>query len=369
MSYGLALDRPCAPVYGSGMAHKIVAHVRRIKTGVGLAAVANHNCRGSIYDERGKPIEDLPDWISNPEKAKYNKLDRLKEGEIYGRRTARLDQAKAANLAAGQKWRKPQANASAAIEMVFSASPEWSDKPAQWDKLLRDCLDWVEKRYGKENVLQAGFHFDESTPHLHVLLVPVVQTDKGFKYSSDKFLGGRSDMQQFQTDVADQVGKKYGLERGVEGSRAKHNDLAGLAKQLDKRAADLEKKGQELAEWEKYMDDLEKRMVGREGAVAARETAVGRQEIHLAAKEAALHKVELQNGEMMQNLHTLRQEIKANLDTVQSTDFGKWMHQNLVDVPLPRRREVWEAAALKAAEIRAASRVKKTPEQGRDLGR
>ena len=89
----------------------------------------------------------------------------------------------------------------------------------QQTRFFADCTDFFSERYGKENVISAVVHLDESTPHLHFNLMPV--TDGRL---CAKELFDRNALRYLQTDFYEAVGKKYGLERGKEGSTAKHLD-------------------------------------------------------------------------------------------------------------------------------------------------
>ena len=89
----------------------------------------------------------------------------------------------------------------------------------QQKQFFADCTDFFSERYGKENVVSAVVHLDESTPHLHFNLMPVT----GGRLCA-KELFDRSALRELQTDFYETVGKKYGLERGKEGSTAKHLD-------------------------------------------------------------------------------------------------------------------------------------------------
>lgn len=82
-----------------------------------------------------------------------------------------------------------------------------------------DCTEFFAERYGKENVVSAVVHLDESTPHLHFNLMPV--TDGRL---CAKELFDRAALRELQTNFYEVVGKKYGLKRGKEGSTAKHLD-------------------------------------------------------------------------------------------------------------------------------------------------
>ena len=93
----------------------------------------------------------------------------------------------------------------------------------QQKRFFADCTDFFSGRYGKENVISAVVHLDESTPHLHLNLMPV--TDGRL---CAKELFDRTALRDLQTDFYEAVGKKYGLERGKEGSTAKHLDTVAF---------------------------------------------------------------------------------------------------------------------------------------------
>ena len=104
-----------------------------------------------------------------------------------------------------------------------------------------DCTEFFAERYGKENVVSAVVHLDESTPHLHFNLMPVM----GGRLCA-KELFDRSALRELQTDFYEVVGKKYGLKRGKEGSTAKHLDT--VAYKTKKMTEAAEAKIQEAEE-------------------------------------------------------------------------------------------------------------------------
>lgn len=61
---------------------------------------------------------------------------------------------------------------------------------------------FLEDRYGRDNVVSAYVHMDEATPHMHFCFVPVVEDKKrdGFKLSAKECVN-RADLQTFHTDL------------------------------------------------------------------------------------------------------------------------------------------------------------------------
>lgn len=114
--------------------------------------------------------------------------------------------------------------------------PSWLVPESQVDAdrlqgFVDHALTWLDKRYGAGNVVNVQLHLDESTPHLHAVVVPV---DERGKLNCRAFLGGRELMTEMQTSFADDMAP-LGLVRGVKGNRAQHQDVKrfyALAEQL-----------------------------------------------------------------------------------------------------------------------------------------
>ena len=85
-----------------------------------------------------------------------------------------------------------------------------------------DCVEWMKKRFGENNVVHATLHMDEIDkktgnvhPHIHFFVVPV--NEKGnlsFKSFIDGPRAGEKSTSALQTEYYESVGKKYGMRRG-----------------------------------------------------------------------------------------------------------------------------------------------------------
>jgi len=128
---------------------------------------------------------------------------------------------------------KVRSNAVHAVEILMTASPEFK---GNWDGYLKDCANWAVKLFGRENVLHVANHNDESTPHCHVLVIPL----KDGKLNAKHFIGGSRDrMRELQDDFYQNTGNIYGLERGQPKAETKARHTPHT---LAAAAADLEKK-------------------------------------------------------------------------------------------------------------------------------
>ncbi|MDR0681735.1 MAG: plasmid recombination protein [Dysgonamonadaceae bacterium] len=139
--------------------------------------------------------------------------------------------------------RKISHNQVRAIRFILSSTHEDMQRIQNEDHLddwCRDSLDWLKKIVGSENVVSAVLHLDEKTPHIHATVVPIVtgerrkanveQSKTGKKYKKKKTktprlcaddIMNREKLKYYQNSYAEAM-KKYGLQRGVEGSEARH---------------------------------------------------------------------------------------------------------------------------------------------------
>ena len=111
--------------------------------------------------------------------------------------------AKDCMAAAGVKPQKK--NAVLALEQVFSLP---ANTELDLTAYFKDCVQWVARHFGGlDNVLSADVHLDESAPHLHVLILPLID---GRMNGSDLF-GNRQRLQFLQNDFHAAVAGRYGL--------------------------------------------------------------------------------------------------------------------------------------------------------------
>lgn len=173
---------------------------------------------------------------------------------------------------------KVRKNAVQCVEYLMTASPEAMQGKTreQQDAYFQDSLNWLRKRHGAENVIYAGIHRDEKTPHMYAYVVPK-DPDTG-RLNCRRFLGGAVALREMQTDFAEQVGKQHGLQRGIEGSKAKHQRVSQFY-------AQIEKAGQvpTIEPGELQPKVLEKRLLGLQRVEEAPEAVAERLNAKIAA--------------------------------------------------------------------------------------
>ena len=115
--------------------------------------------------------------------------------------------------------RKIRSDAILMNSFVIGSNGEFFKGMRAWEQhaFFEDCSRFFMEKYGYENMLSAVVHVDETTPHLHLNFVPI--NDGRL---SSKSLFDRQKLAELQTELWEQVGKKYGLQRGKENSQAMH---------------------------------------------------------------------------------------------------------------------------------------------------
>lgn len=79
-----------------------------------------------------------------------------------------------------------------------------------------ECYKFLNARYGKENVISAPVHMDETSPHLHYNFVPVVKDKKkGIPKLSAKECITRKDLNTFHQDLTKHMTAVFGRDIGI----------------------------------------------------------------------------------------------------------------------------------------------------------
>lgn len=186
-----------------------VLRIAKLKSWGAIGGAGEHNAR-----KRETPNAD-------PERLKANRFVVGEPG---------LDLAQAVRERIGEQTIRK--NAVLAVEGILSASPEYfrpgkAHEAGAYDPMrLEDWAEvsrqWLERKYG-DRVVSAVLHLDEATPHIQFVLVPL--DDTGKLNCRALFGGTRRTLSELQTDYAKAVAP-LGIQRGLEGSRAKHQEVA-----------------------------------------------------------------------------------------------------------------------------------------------
>lgn len=154
-----------------------------------------------------------------------------------------------------------------AIRIVLSGTHEDMMQVQDEGRLNEWCADnlqWLHRTFGRENTVSAVLHMDEHTPHIHATVVPIVigerrkakkkqqaegkrtyrkKTD-AIRLCADDVLT-REKLSAYHDSYAEAMAK-YGLQRGIRGSEARHTTTAQYYRDLKRQTGELEANVQQL---------------------------------------------------------------------------------------------------------------------------
>lgn len=262
-----------------------------------------------------------------------------------------------------------------AIRIVLSGTHEdlmRVQEEGRLDEWCADNLQWLYRTFGQENTVSAVLHMDEHTPHIHATVVPIV-TGERRKARKKRADGKRQYRKKADTvrlcaddvltreklvsyhDSYAEAMAKYGLQRGVRGSEARHVTTAQYYRDLKRRTGELEANVQQLQteqqQAEQQLDDVRKEIKSEKLEAAKTE-----------AKTALVAKVGSLFGsgklkELEADNHTLQSEVTARDESiellqVQMQRQQEEHHRQLMEMQVKHRKEV---SLLKTVISKAAA--------------
>lgn len=160
---------------------------------------------------------------------------------------------------------KTRSNSVVALDTIYTASSEFFQGKTnkENDAFFRDCLRFHEERFG--HIVSAVIHYDETTPHLHVISVPLTPDNR---LSARDVIGNKAKMSKAQDEFFEQVGKGYGLQRGI------HMDGQEKKKHISAQEHELREIRQKIARGKEELEAIEhSKETARTRAQTARQTA------------------------------------------------------------------------------------------------
>lgn len=203
------------------MASSYLMRIGKVKGGGSVLAAVNHNKRFTKHERKGTHHIDTT----------RSHLNYVLAGNSPPKKIA--DYAKAQMRNAGID--KPRANAVLAIEIIFSLPVEKLHHDTK--SFFIDCCCWVRNNFAGE-LLTFDVHIDESAPHAHALILPLVNG----KMQGSDMVGKRSNLYRLHNLFHEEVGIRHGLKRSSKTKLSEH-DKSKLAKLIVAELEDNPKRG------------------------------------------------------------------------------------------------------------------------------
>lgn len=192
------------------MAYSSVFASDKLKTYADIIQRERHNCRYRI------PHNANPDWLEANRDLVPLQAESLDEA-IHDRiGTARI-----------------RKNAVLAVEIVLTAKSKFFEAAegdtldftqrftaSRLEKWIELSMNFLRQEFGEKNLVHCVLHLDETSPHIHAIVVPMIDG----RLSAAHYFDGGQKMRDYHTRYAKAV-SPLGLKRGRVGSTATHTTL------------------------------------------------------------------------------------------------------------------------------------------------
>ena len=202
------------------------------------------------------------------------------------------------------------------------------------DDWCNDSLQWLRETYGEQNLVSAVLHMDEKTPHIHATVIPIVTGERrkagqeeqngkkkyrkknpqDVRLCADDVMA-RHRLKHYQDTYA-QAMNKYGLQRGVDGSLARHISTMQYYKQLVEQQDSMQENIENLLGLEEEAMKKLKQVKGEinvqkmKGAAVNATTAIA-DGVSSLFGGSKVKKLEAENENLKRNIVNLQKQVQA----------------------------------------------------------
>lgn len=233
--------------------------------------------------------------------------------------------------------RKVSANQVKAIRILLTGSNKdmkQMEAEGRIEDWCNDSLKWIRETYGEQNLVSAVLHMDEKTPHIHATVIPIVTGERrkagqeeqngkkkyrkknpqDVRLCADDVMA-RHRLKHYQDTYA-QAMNKYGLQRGVDGSLAKHISTMQYYKQLVEQQDSLQENIENLLGLEEEAMKKLKQVKGEinvqkmKGAAVNATTAIA-DGVSSLFGGSKVKRLEAENENLKRNIVNLQKQVQT----------------------------------------------------------
>lgn len=233
--------------------------------------------------------------------------------------------------------RKVGTNQVKAIRVLLTGSNKdmkQMEADGRLDGWCSDNLKWLRETYGELNLVSAVLHMDEKTPHIHATVVPIVTGERrkarqeerngkkkyrkknpqDVRLCTDDVMA-RHKLKHYQDTYA-QAMSKYGLQRGVDGSLARHVSTSQYYKELVERQDSLQENIENLLQLEEEAQKKLKQVKGEINTQKMKNAAVNATTAIADGVSSLLggskvKRLEAENESLRQDIVKLQKRVQA----------------------------------------------------------
>lgn len=193
-------------------------------------------------------------------------------------------------------------------------------------QFFKATFDFLSARYGKENVISAYVHMDETTPHMHFAFVPVVEDKKkgGLKVSAKERIN-RNELRLFHYELEQALSSALGHNVAILNEATKNGnktitqlktETAMLAQRQAEKQEQIAKTRTQYAEQrikvaDERIEQARMRMIEAERRAKLEENEVVEQQNKWIDVKSQTNELFEQQKKIEQNIATLKEQLKS----------------------------------------------------------
>ena len=220
------------------------------------------------------------------------------------------------------------------------------------EKWAVDAYNFVAKEFGEKNIVSFYVHLDETSPHAHCTVLPIDETKNriSWKCKFGDIEEGKEILRQRHSRFYEEVGKKWGLDRGSDKREtgAKHRSTSEYERDLIIHVEELED----------TIEGLKKQITKEERKLKSFTTMIANLQERKTAIQEEIDQIAKQFGEEGANSEKLENRLKKLRKEMESVQQKLADRQKMLDntnALLSEARE--KLAELKNVEATTAERV------------
>lgn len=181
----------------------------------------------------------------------------------------------------------------------------------------KDAYAFMCKKYGEQNIAAFVVHLDEANPHVHCTVLPLTEKNRfSFKKIFTKGVNTREAlaeyMESLHTEYAEEVGLKYGMERGdsTKETGAVHRTTEEYRRKLWKDAQEKEEEVRENT----------KTITNQRGIIASLNREIKHSAARLKALATMIKNLETHKADLEQEIKKLNRDLAAGKISKEEAD-------------------------------------------------
>ena len=188
----------------------------------------------------------------------------------------------------------------------------------------KDAYAFMCKKFGEQNIAAFVVHLDEANPHVHCTVLPLTEKNR-FSFVKT-FMNGINTrealseyMDNLHTEYAEEVGLKYGMERGdsIKETGAVHRTTEEYRRKLWK---DAQEKEEEVRENAKTIEQQNSTITNQRGIISSLSREIKHSAARLKALATMIKNLETHKADLEQEIKKLNRDLAAGKISKEEAD-------------------------------------------------